>query len=268
MPNTKFKNYTIYYNFLNTLAKELTRFYYKKLDKPFKVINKAKSKGYDPVTLADRAFEKFIRSRIKRKFPSHQVVGEEFGYTKTKSDYTWVLDPIDGTRSFIIGNPTWSNLISLNYKGDPILGLANFPKLKKYYYNVSNKVAYVVENGKKSKLSINKKATFKNMKVSAAFHGYLSLNKQKKIPKILKMMQFPCSDALSYAHFCEGRLDVVIQCMNKIWDIHPLIPIIKASGGISSTWRNENANKAGNVLISANKSIHKKMLRFLKPALK
>ena len=118
------------------------------------------------------------------------------------------------------------------------------------------------------KLSINKKATFKNMKVSAAFHGYLSLNKQKKIPKILKMMQFPCSDALSYAHFCEGRLDVVIQCMNKIWDIHPLIPIIKAAGGIASTWRNERAIKAGNVLISANKSIHKKMLRLLKPALK
>ena len=144
----------------------------------------------------------------------------------------------------------------------------NFPKLKKYYYNVSNKVAYVVDNGKKSKLGINKKATFKNMKVSAAFHGYLSLNKQKKIPKILKMMQFPCSDALSYAHFCEGKLDVVIQCMNKIWDIHPLIPIIKASGGIASTWRNENANKAGNVLISANKNIHIKMLRLLKPALK
>ena len=168
----------------------------------------------------------------------------------------------------MIGNPTWSNLISLNYKGDPIVGLANFPKLKKYYYNVSNKAAYVVDNGNKSKLSINKKATFKNMKVSAAFHGYLSLNKQKKIPRILKMMQFPCSDALSYAHFCEGRLDVVIQCMNKIWDIHPLIPIIKASGGIASTWRNENVNKAGNVLISANKSIHKKMLRLLKPALK
>ena len=83
----------------------------------------------------------------------------------------------------MIGNPTWSNLISLNYKGDPIVGLANFPKLKKYYYNVSNKVAYVVDNGKKSKLSINKKATFKNMKVSAAFHGYLSLNKQKKFQR-------------------------------------------------------------------------------------
>ena len=268
MPEINSKKINVFSSFLNSLAKDLTRLYYKKLNKPFKVNNKLKGKGYDPVTSADKAFEKFIRAKIQKKFPDHQIIGEEFGHKKVKSDFALIIDPIDGTRSFVIGNPTWSNLISLNYKGDPIVGLANFPKLKKYYYNVSNKAAYVVDNGKKSKLSINKKATFKNMKVSAAFHGYLSLNKQKKIPKILKMMQFPCSDALSYAHFCEGRLDVVIQCMNKIWDIHPLIPIIKASGGIASTWRNENVNRAGNVLISANKSIHKKMLRLLKPALK
>ena len=81
-------------------------------------------------------------------------------------------------------------------------------------------------------------------------------------------MQFPCSDALSYAHLCEGRIDVVIQCQNKIWDIHPLLPIIKASGGTASTWRDENPKKAGNVLICANKSIHNKMLKLLKPALK
>ena len=104
--------------------------------------------------------------------------------------------------------------------------------------------------------------------MSAAFHGYLSLNKQKKIPKILKMMQFPCSDALSYAHFCEGRLDVVIQCMNKIWDIHPLIPIIKASGGIISTWKNQDAVLAGNIVVSNNIENHKKIIRLLQPALK
>ena len=114
----------------------------------------------------------------------------------------------------------------------------------------------------------DKKTSFSNSKVSVAFNGGLPLNKQKKIPKILKMMQFPCTDALSYAHFAEGKIDVVIQAVNKIWDVNPLIPIIKASGGIASTWRNKSANKAGNVLISANKSIHKKMLRLLKPALK
>ena len=254
------KNITVFANFLNRLAKDMTRFYYSKLNKPFKIDNKLQGKGYDPVTTADRAFEKFIRSKIKKKFPSHEIIGEEFGYKKTKSDFAWIIDPIDGTRSFVVGNPTWSNLISLNYKGNPVVGLANFPKLNKYYLNTSRKTAYVVENGKKRKLSVNKKASFSNVKVSGAFHGWLSLKKQSKIPKLLKLMQFPCIDALSYAHLCEGKIDVVMQCQNKIWDIHPLIPIIKASGGIATTWKNESANKAGNVLISANKSIHKKIL--------
>ena len=138
------KEFAYYANFLSRLAKDMTRFYYLKLNKPFKVINKSKGKGYDPVTKADRVFEKFIRSKIKKRFPTHEIIGEEFGRKKTKSDFTWVIDPIDGTRSFVIGNPTWSNLIALNYKGNPIVGLANFPKLSKYYLNYSNKTAYVV----------------------------------------------------------------------------------------------------------------------------
>ena len=129
-----------------------------KLNKPFKVSNKLRS-GYDPVTTADKAFERFIRNEIKKRFPNHQIIGEEFGYKKTKSDYSWVIDPIDGTRSFVIGNPTWSNLISLNYKGNPVVGLANFPILKKFYFNTSFNSAYVSENGKKKKILVNQKAT-------------------------------------------------------------------------------------------------------------
>ena len=261
------KNIRVFTNFLNRLAKDMTRFYYSKLNKPFKVDNKLKGKGYDPVTTADKAFEKFIRSKIKKKFPTHEIIGEEFGRKKNKSDFTWVIDPIDGTRSFVIGNPTWSNLISLNYKGKPQCGLANYPMLNKYYFNASNKNAYVVSNGKKRKILVNKKATFKNVKVSAAFHGWLPLQKQKKIPKILKLMQFPCSDALSYAHLCEGKIDVVIQCQNKIWDIHALIPIISAAGGTVTNWKNQDATRGGNILVSANRSIHKKMLKLLKPVL-
>tara|TARA_B110001450_G_scaffold247739_1_gene263136 strand:- start:872 stop:1678 length:807 start_codon:yes stop_codon:yes gene_type:complete len=262
------KEYKVYAVFLNNLAKELTKFYYSKLNKTFKISNKLKGKGYDPVTTSDKAFEKFIRSKINKKFPDHQIIGEEFGHKKSKSDLTWVIDPIDGTRSYVIGNPTWSNLISLNYKGKPVLGLANFPVLKKYYLNYSNKAAFVVDSGKKRKISVNKKVSFSNIKVSAAFHGWLSLNKQKKIPKILKLMQFPCSDALSYAHLAEGKVDVVIQCSNKIWDIHPVMPIIKAAGGLISTWDNRDAKYAGNILVSANKSIHKKILELLKPVSK
>ena len=148
------KNYVTYANFLNKLAKDLINFYYSKLNKTFKVSNKLKGRGYDPVTTSDKAFEKFIRSKIKKKVPNHQVIGEEFGQKKSNSDYTWIIDPIDGTRSFVIGNPTWSNLVSLNYKGSPVLGMANFPELKKYYLNFDNKISYKFENGKKKELKL------------------------------------------------------------------------------------------------------------------
>ena len=264
----KSSDYKAYSKFIESLAKKLTKFYYSKLNKSFKVSNKLKGRGYDPVTSADKAFEKFIRKEIKKKFPNHQVIGEEFGHQKSRSDFTWVLDPIDGTRSFVIGNPSWSNLISLNYKGEPIIGLANFPILNKYYLNTSNKNAYVIENKKKRKIRVNKKVSFSNLKVSGAFHGGLTVKQEQRIPKILKLMQFPCTDALSYSHLAEGKIDAVIQATNKIWDIHPLIPIIKAAGGIVTTWKNENAVKAGNILVTTNKTIHKKLLRLLKPVSK
>ncbi len=264
----KSSNYRLYSKFMENLAKKLTKFYYSKLDKAFVVSNKLKGKGYDPVTSSDKSFEKFIRKEIKKKFPNHQIIGEEFGHQKSKSDFSWIIDPIDGTRSFVIGNPTWSNLISLNYKGEPILGLANFPILKKYYLNTSDKSSYVFENGKKRKIKVNKNVSFLNVKLSCAFNGGLSLKKQKKIPYILKIMQFPCTDALSYAHLAEGKIDVVIQAVNKIWDIHPLIPIIKAAGGIVTTWKNHSALKAGNILVSTNMNIHKRFLKLLRPVAK
>jgi fructose-1,6-bisphosphatase/inositol monophosphatase family enzyme len=232
------KDYKLYSNFLNILAKDLNKFYYSKLNKTFMISNKLKGKGYDPVTTSDKAFEKFIRLKIKQKFPSHQVIGEEFGHKKSTSDYTWIIDPIDGTRSFVIGNPTWSNLISLNFKGNPVLGLANFPILNKYYLNFDNKNSFVFEKGKKRKISVSKNIPFS---------------------------QFPTADALSYSHLCEGKIDVVFQATNKIWDIHPLMPIIKAAGGIVSTWDNRDAVNAGSILVSANQSIHNKMLKLLKP---
>tara|TARA_B100000029_G_scaffold462841_1_gene495668 strand:+ start:382 stop:1182 length:801 start_codon:yes stop_codon:yes gene_type:complete len=263
------KNYRIYYSFLKKLAGELTSFYFKKVNKTFSVTNKHKSGGYDPVTTSDRAFEKFIRSKISKKFPSHRIIGEEFGSKKKgKSDYSWIIDPIDGTRSYVIGNPTWSNLISLNYKGYPVMGLANFPMLNKYYLNFNDKISYVVENGKKRRIKVNKKTPFSRIKVSGAFHGWLPFKKQMKIPKVLRLMRFKCPDSLSYTLLAEGKIDVVIQCANKIWDIHPIIPIVKAAGGVLSTWDNRDPIYAGSILVSGNISHHKKMLKLLKPALK
>ncbi len=172
-------NYKIYFNFLNILAKQLTRFYYSKLDKPFKISNKLKGKGYDPVTTSDKAFERFIRKKILERFPDHQIIGEEYGLKKTK-------------------------------------------------------------------LNVNSKVSIKNAKIAAAFHGYLSFSKQKKIQKFIKIVNFPCFDALTYAQLAEGRLDIVVQCANKIWDVHAIIPIISAAGGTLTTWKNENGKLAGN----------------------
>ncbi len=262
------KKYRLYYSFLSKLAKELTSFYFKKLNKKFSVTNKLKGKGYDPVTTSDKAFEKFIRLKISKKFPNHQIIGEEFGLKKSKSDYSWVIDPIDGTRSYVIGNPTWSNLISLNYKGNPVFGLANFPMLNKYYLNYNNKISYVFENGKKRRIKVNSKASFNQVRVSGAFHGWLSFKQQMKIPKVLRLMRFKCPDSLSYALLAEGRIDVVIQCANKIWDIHPIIPIVKAAGGTITNWKNLSAIKGGNVLVSANKNLHSKLIKLLSPVVK
>ena len=258
------KKYPIFANFLKQLAKDLTKLYYSKLSN-FKVSNKLKGKLYDPVTTSDKAFEKFIRSKIKKKFPSHQIIGEEFGHTKSKSEFSWIIDPIDGTRSFVIGSPTWSNLISLSHMGSPIIGLVNFPILKKYYLNETDKNAYVFENGKKRKLKVNIDAKFKGIKLTAAFHGNLSFKQQEKISKILQLNNFPTSDALSYMQVADGTLDIAIQCGNHIWDIHPSIPIIKAAGGVVTNWRNEKIIKRDNTLVSANKLVHKKILKLLSP---
>ena len=259
------KKYPIYASFLNQLAKDLTKFYYAKLDKPFKITNKMKGKGYDPVTTSDKAFEKFIRSKISKKFPNHQIIGEEYGHKNTKSEFSWVIDPIDGTRSYVVGNPSWSNLISLNYNGEPILGLANFPKMKKYYLNVNKNSAYVFENNKKRKLKVNSKLNFTNAKLAAAFHNQLTLKQQSKIQKFIKRMQFPCFDALTYRQLAEGRLEMVAQCANKIWDIHPIMPIVRAAGAIVTTWGNKNPVVGGNIIVSNNKANHKKILKLLKP---
>tara|TARA_B100001248_G_scaffold190522_1_gene145837 strand:+ start:1148 stop:1951 length:804 start_codon:yes stop_codon:yes gene_type:complete len=266
MQHIKNFRYKIYYNFLNNLAKELTRFYNVKLSKSFKVTNKLKGRGYDPVTSSDKAFERFIRTKISNKFPDHQIIGEEYGRKLSKSDFSWIIDPIDGTRSYVIGNPSWSNLISLNYKGIPVLGMANFPELKKYYLNFNNKIAYKFENGKRKRIKVNNKVVFKKARIAGAFHGALSLTKQKKIPKVLKLLEFPCFDALSYSHLAEGKIDIVLQCGNKIWDIHPLIPIIEAAGGKVSTWTGDEAKKGGNIIVANNEKNKKQMIKLLKPA--
>ena len=256
-----------YYKFLNSLPKKINKLYFGKLEGKFRLNNKSKKK-FDPVTNIDRALEIFLRTEISKKFPKDGIIGEEFKVKKTKSSFSWTIDPIDGTRSFIIGSPTWSNLISVNYKNTPTLGLVNFPMLKKYYITGANRLSYLVEKKKFKKLTVLKSTSFNNAKIAGNFFGWLSLKRQLKIPKLINLMRYPCSDALSYCQLCEGKLDVVIQCSNKIWDIHPMIPLIKNAGGYITTWNNKDPKIAGNIVVSSNVKIHKKVLKMLKPALK
>ena len=175
------------------------------------------------------------------------------------------MDPIDGTRSFIIGSPTWSNLISINYENFPILGLVNFPMLKKYYITGINKNSYLVENNKFKKLRVIKSNSPNSSKIAGNFFGWLTPNEQKKISKLTKLMRFPCSDALSYCQLCEGRLNVVLQCYNKIWDIHPMIPLIKNAGGYINTWKGKDPKIGGSIVASSSLILQKKILKMLKP---
>ena len=199
MDNINKKDQLKYYKFLNSLPKKINKLYFKKLAGKFKLHNKSKkSNGFDPVTNIDQSIEIFLRKEIAKKFPKDGIVGEEFKVKKSKSGFSWIIDPIDGTRSFVIGSPTWSNLISVNYKNEPTFGLVNFPMLKKYYITGTNNNSYLVENNKFKKLKVVNSKSLNNSKISGNFFGYLSLKEQKKISKLTRLMRYPCSDALSY----------------------------------------------------------------------
>src|SRR5271168_2088937 len=98
------------------------------------VENKSRSGGFDPVTAADRAAEVAMRTLIKRTFPEHGVIGEEFEADRPDAEYVWVLDPIDGTKSFISGLPTWGTLIGLMHRGRPVYGMMSQPFTRERYF--------------------------------------------------------------------------------------------------------------------------------------
>ncbi|MDC1212801.1 inositol monophosphatase, partial [Pelagibacteraceae bacterium] len=137
------------FNFLKKLPSKLNLFYKKKSKTSLVVSNKSKfKKDFDPVTNFDKAFERYIRLLINKKFPKDSIVGEEFADKFSFNDYKWSIDPIDGTRAFVIGAPTWSNLISLSFKKRSLVGLANFPELNKFYIN-DKKKSYLFKDRKK-----------------------------------------------------------------------------------------------------------------------
>ena len=262
----QYMNFKKPYLFLRNLPQKLNNHYKKKSQFNLKVANKSKNKkDYDPVTNFDKAFEKYIRSIIYKSFPHDSIIGEELKDKHSSNKYKWSIDPIDGTRAFVIGAPTWSNLISLSYKEKSILGLANFPELNKFYIN-DQKNSYVFKNKKKFKLKSSNNNNLKTIKIIGNFHGTLSYEKQKKIIKKFGWsFRLAGFDALNYCLLAEGKVDAVIEANLKPYDILPLIPIIKNSGAIVTNWNNEPAENGGNILATSNKKLHNKVLKLLKP---
>ena len=254
------------FNFLKNLPPKLNLFYKKKSKSSLVVSNKSKSKkDFDPVTNFDKAFEKYIRSLINKKFPKDSIIGEEFADKFSFNDYKWSIDPIDGTRAFVIGAPTWSNLISLSFKEKSLVGLANFPELNKYYIN-DKKKSYLFKDRKKIILRSSNNNNLKTIKIIGNFHGTLSYEKQRKvIKKFGWSFRLAGFDALNYCLLAEGKVDAVIEANLKPYDILPLIPIIKNSGAIVTNWRNEPAENGGNILATSNRVLHNKILKLLKP---
>ena len=260
-------NYRNPFKLLKNLPDKLNNFYYKNSKFSLKINNKSKNKKiFDPVTNLDKAFEKFIRNTIVKQFPKDAILGEEFLEKYSDNDYKWFIDPIDGTKAFMIGAPTWSNLIGLTHKNQSVLGLANFPALNKYYIN-DQKKSYLINN-KKYILKTSKENNLKKCKIIGHLYETLFQKKyNKKIKKVISSVAYfgaATFDALNFCLLAEGKVEAVIETSLKPFDIVPLIPIVEKAGGIVTNWDNRPAIHGGNILASSNKKIHSKILKILK----
>ena len=132
-------NYIKIFKFLKSLPNKINSFYKKNSNKKVIITNKSlNKKDFNPVTNFDKKFERYFRSLILKKFPKDGISGEEFKEKISRNKFEWIIDPIDGTKIFVVGGPTWSNLIGLTYEKKSVAGLANFPELNKFYIKVKN----------------------------------------------------------------------------------------------------------------------------------
>ena len=258
-------NYIKIFKFLKSLPNKINSFYKKNSNKKVIITNKSlNKKDFNPVTNFDKKFERYFRSLILKKFPKDGISGEEFKEKISRNKFEWIIDPIDGTKIFVVGGPTWSNLIGLTYEKKSVAGLANFPELNKFYIN-NQKKSFLFEKKIIKKLKTSKIYNVKKAKIIGSFHGSSRFKIEKKINKKLGFkLNLTKLDALSFCLLAEGKIDAILESNLKSYDIVPLIPIIKNAGGLITNWKNKPAEEGGNILASANKKIHKKLIKLLK----
>ena len=217
-------------------------------------------KDDSPVTIADRKAEEKMREMIMKEYPEHGILGEEFGKYKENAEYQWILDPIDGTKSFICGTVTFGTLIALMKNGKPILGVINQPILKEYLIGDNN----ITElNGEKiivrecDKLEDAVLLTTDHLNVEK----YQDINKFTSLIHKVKLYR-NWGDCYGYYLLATGYADIMIDPIMSVWDTMALIPIIKGADGIITDYTGNDPIK-GNSIIASAKGVHKKVVEIL-----
>lgn len=223
--------------------------------------------GFDPVTAADRGAEKVIASALKARFPDHALTGEEFGELDGLSQYRWIVDPIDGTRAFIMGSPLWGTLIGLMDGGQPLLGLMDQPFTGERFWS-SEKRTHMRRGpaGKTMTLKTRPCTKLSDAVLTSTHPGLFAKGRQQEIlarfEKSVRMTRFG-GDCYGYCLLAAGFVDLIIEPSLKTYDIAPLIPIIERAGGVVTTWSGEPASAGGDILASGDRRVHEAALKVL-----
>ena len=206
-----------------------------------------------------------MRDIITREFPEHGIAGEEFENVNEGADYVWSLDPIDGTRSFILGLPLWGTLIGLQHKGKPILGLMDQPFTGERFWNDKNAAWYRGPKGTircKTRPCAGLSQAYLAATTPDMFEGEdeISFN---RLAKAVRMRRFG-GDCYLYCMLALGHLDIVAEARLKPFDIVPLIPIVEKAGGVVGRWGNEGDTASGRYIACGDPSLAEAALALLK----
>lgn len=220
--------------------------------------------GFDPVTVADRAAEEVMRSVLARRRPDDSILGEEFGHQPGTSGLTWVLDPIDGTRGFISGTPTWGTLIAVSDARGPFLGLIDQPYIGERFVGAPTGAVFT---GPHHNGPLGTRQT-KDLSDSVLFTTFPEVGTTaegaafRKVASKVKLTRYGM-DCYAYALLAAGQIDLVIEAGLNAYDIQAPIAVIEAAGGCVSNWTGGPAHNGGQVLAAANPTLHAKALEQL-----
>jgi myo-inositol-1(or 4)-monophosphatase len=234
---------------------------------PMNVENKAAGAVFDPVTLADRGAEIAMRALIEAAYPDHGIEGEELGVKAARGPFSWTLDPIDGTRAFIAGLPTWGTLIALTFEGRPLIGVIDQAYLDERYIGAPG-AAFAVTRGVRTPLHVRDCAHLREA-TAATTDPYLFDGAEaggfEMVRRTAKLTRYGY-DCYAYAMLAAGRIDLVIETGLKTYDVHALIPVIEGAGGMITNWRGGPAWRGGQVIAAGDSRPHEQALVALKRA--